>query len=108
PSFLGSRDVGGADGDLIVGSCLIDIKTTMKDTLERRDAQQLLAYALLDYDDCYSLDEIALYFARREALIRGPLAELLAEAAGEPVELAGARADLRSALKQPTRRVAKT
>ena len=28
PSFAGSRDVGGADADLILDGCLIDIKTT--------------------------------------------------------------------------------
>ena len=29
PTFVGSDDVGGADADLIVNGCLIDIKTTI-------------------------------------------------------------------------------
>src|SRR5205823_638412 len=70
PTFAGSRDVGGADGDIIAGTCLVDFKTSKKPTLESRMIHQLVAYALLDYDDEYHLEEVALYMARQARLLR--------------------------------------
>ncbi len=50
PIFAGSHDVNGADADLIVDGCLIDIKTTIDPTrLDREWVYQLLGYVLLDY-----------------------------------------------------------
>src|SRR5262249_46541666 len=54
PTFDGSRDVGGADADLIVEGCLIDIKATSRPFENVRQlVYQLLGYTLLDYSDQY-------------------------------------------------------
>ena len=59
PTFEGSTYVNGADGDLIIGGCLCDIKTTLD---PRRDLpntmRQLIGYMLLDWDDEYKLREV--------------------------------------------------
>src|SRR6266446_2633928 len=44
PTFEGSRDVGGADADLIVNRCLIDIKSTLRPAVSRHLLYQLLGY----------------------------------------------------------------
>ncbi|MBI3965791.1 MAG: hypothetical protein HY329_09165 [Chloroflexi bacterium] len=57
PTFAGSTHVGGADADLIVDGCLIDIKTTVQPRREVPIAlYQLLGYTLLDYDDRYGIN----------------------------------------------------
>ena len=48
PVFAGSLDVGGADGDLIVDGCLIDIKATISPKLAANHLFQLAGYLLLD------------------------------------------------------------
>ena len=50
PVFAGARNVGGADGDLIVDGCLWDIKTTTQKA-QGKWLFQLLGYDLLDNDD---------------------------------------------------------
>ena len=55
PTFDGSRNVGGADADLIANGTLIELKTTRQDKFERIDHLcQLLGYALLDFSDTYA------------------------------------------------------
>ncbi len=76
PKFDGSRDVGGADADFIVGGCLVDIKATIRPKLTAKMLNQLLGYALLDYTDSYRIREIAVYFARQRKLVRWPLKDL--------------------------------
>ena len=65
PTFLGSTDIGGADADLIMDNCLIDIKTEMDPKVWNRIPYQLLGYTLLDYEDRYQLNEVGIYFARQ-------------------------------------------
>ena len=77
PTFEGSRDVGGADADMIVGSCLIDIKATVNARIERNWLYQLLGYVLLDYGDQYQIDSVGVYLARQGILIRWPLRPLI-------------------------------
>ena len=45
PTFEGSRDVGGADADLIVDGTLIEMKTTIKSEIKTDGLLQLLGYA---------------------------------------------------------------
>lgn len=74
PSFAGSRAVGGADADLIVGNCLYDIKTRVKPRESLvDDLRQLIGYALLDWDNEY---------ARQAVYVTWPLSPLIAECAG--------------------------
>lgn len=50
-TLSGSEDVGGADFDLLVDGCLIDIKTTLTPQIKTEHLRQLVGYWLLDYDD---------------------------------------------------------
>jgi len=65
PPFTGSPDVGGADGDLIVDSTLLELKTTSKLALSKHYIQQVVTYALLDYDDDHHLDSVGVFNPRR-------------------------------------------
>ncbi|WP_157539010.1 hypothetical protein [Micromonospora sp. NBRC 110037] len=65
PTFAGSGDVGGADADLVVDRCLVEIKSTSRpENLTDRAIWQLAGYVLLDYDDEYRFDEVAFYMSR--------------------------------------------
>ena len=77
PTFDGSGYIGGADADLIVDTCLIDIKTTIGPRVQNRDLYQLLGYVLLDFSHEYELDQVSLYFSRQGTTLRWPLTDLL-------------------------------
>jgi len=77
PTFAGSVDVGGADGDLIIDRCLVEIKTTINPGLNRNRLFQLLGYALLDYKDRYRIDSLGVYWARQRHFSVWKLQELL-------------------------------
>ena len=96
PEFEGSRDVGGADGDVIVDGCLLDFKATKNPKLEAAWLFQLLGYVLLDYGDRHQIREVGVYMARQQVLLRWPLAELMGLMAGAPIpDLADLRAQFR-------------
>lgn len=106
PVFAGSR-LMSADADLIVGGMLLEVKTTLGDkrsdgsrrcVLETETVYQSLGYVLLDFDDAYRIDTIAVYAARYGYLATWPLAELLDELAGEGVDLARLRDQFRALL----------
>jgi hypothetical protein len=95
PQFAGSRHVGGADADLIVGRRLIEAKTTADANKALTAAlRQVVGYVLLDLDDTYRLERVSLYFPRYRRVLTWPLQRLLDTAAGYPVELREVRADL--------------
>lgn len=99
PTFVGSRDVGGADADLIADRCLIEVKAAVNlAKIGRRWPWRLLGYALLDYDDAYEIDSLGLYLPRQGMLIQWPLDEYASRLAGQPVTVAELRNDLRHAL----------
>ena len=77
PTFTGSDDVGGADADLIVDDCLIDIKTTKSKSLDRDTAYQLVGYMLLDYENKYRISSLGFYLSRIPALIVWPANETI-------------------------------
>jgi Fe-S-cluster formation regulator IscX/YfhJ len=78
PTFAGSRLVGGADADLIAGTLLVDVKATVDPRRAKKsDLQQLIGYALLDFDDGYALDEVGFFYARHGVLVSWPLSDLL-------------------------------
>lgn len=97
PVFLGSIDVGGADGDLIVDGELIDI-TTSRQPLARAKLFEILAYALLDYEDQYGIRAASVYVARRGVRPAWSLEELMSTLSGERVDLGRERVALRFAL----------
>ena len=77
PNFSGSRDVGGADADLILDGCLLDIKSTVKAEISKVNVYQLLGYVLLDYDNKYELEKAGFYMARQCQLLNWPINELI-------------------------------
>jgi len=83
PATLGP-DFGGVYGDLVVGHCLIDIKTTIR-PFEKFTYRiyQVLGYALLDREDQHNLEEVAIYFSRQQFLLKWSLDELIAELSGD-------------------------
>ncbi|KJY32926.1 hypothetical protein [Streptomyces sp. NRRL S-495] len=79
PTFEGSADVGGADGDWIAGGRLIDVKTTIHPgKLPLTDIYQLCGYALLDYHDAHRITHLGWYTARPGATILWDTQEFLA------------------------------
>lgn len=82
PTFTGSPDVGGADADLILDGCLLEIKATVTPKLYQAWLLQLLGYALLDYDDAYRIDRLGIYLARQCHLMTWPLKTVLDGIAG--------------------------
>lgn len=103
PSFTGSPDVGGADGDLIVDSTLLELKTTSKLALSKHYIQQVVTYALLDYDDDHHLDSVGVFNPRRPVLVTWPLDSLLTTLAGHPIELLSLRRELAAVLPRSNR-----
>ena len=105
PTFSGSRDIGGADADLIVDRVLIDVKAAVDpgDIRKRWWPWQLLGYTLLDYADEYQIDSVGLYLARQALLIKWPLGEFMAKLAQQQVKVKDLRDDLRKLLRSRTR-----
>jgi len=69
-----------ADGDLVVGSTLLDVKTVLKTGDRPRATQwlwQLVAYAWLDVADRYRIRDVGFYFARHGVLVTWPLDDLV-------------------------------
>jgi hypothetical protein len=74
PTFTGSNDVGGADADMIIGTLLVDVKSTVKaESLAREEIYQLIGYTLLDYENRYGIEEVGLYLSRLGWLATWPL-----------------------------------
>ena len=63
PTFQGSLDVDGADADLLVDGCLIELKSSRK-RLDSNDIRQVLGYCLLDYDDERGITSFTIYRTR--------------------------------------------
>ena len=99
PKFEGSRDLAGADADLIVGRTLIDIKTN-RDPADRLNLilYQVLGYALLDYSDKFALEKLGLYLARYGVSIEWTIEDLL-EQIGAPHSLEEHREELQALIQ---------
>jgi hypothetical protein len=98
PTFTGSK-LMKADADLIAAGLLVELKTTAKrPSLGVVDLFQVIGYALLDFDDEFSIETIGLFGARYAYLATWNLASLLDELAGHPVNLAVARAQFQDLL----------
>jgi hypothetical protein len=91
PTFReGSTLVGGADADLIVDGCLVDIKTRKDNTLDLHTLRQLVGYSVLarrfgveDSPEPYGgvpLTEVGVYFARAGVLQTYSLHHIIGEA----------------------------
>jgi len=85
PRFAWGDMVGGADGDILVGDCLIELKTTKRLSVTGDYLRQLAGYAALDHlgrkqgIECTERPEInrvAIYLARHNQLVQLTLDEL--------------------------------
>jgi hypothetical protein len=98
PTFTGSQ-IMNADADLIAAGLLLDLKTSAKKpSLGVADLFQLIGYALLDYDDEFSIGSVGIFSARYAYLATWELGALLDELAGHEASLAGVRARFRELL----------
>jgi hypothetical protein len=88
PTFgTASMLVGGADADLLVDDCLIDVKNTKDPHLDARDFFQLIGYYLLHGyagTSCggaktvsYPIGSLGIYFSRFGVLWKFPVEEIL-------------------------------
>jgi hypothetical protein len=82
PTFAGSADVGGADGDLIAGHSLIEFKASKTELITSRDIFQLLGYACLDYANAYGIQRFGIYLAWRATLCEWSASDLVSELSG--------------------------
>lgn len=100
PTFLGSRDIGGADADFILDGLLLDCKATVQPRrLGRDEIYQLASYLLLDYDDRYGIDRVGLYLSRQGALVTWSVPDFLRR-----LGATGSVGDLRRRLRDHLRR----
>jgi len=83
PTFAGSSDVGGADADLMVNGCLIDIKTTIGSKIDAMHLRQVVGYLLLDYDNALNIESVGIYMARQGELFTWPVADFLYQLTGD-------------------------
>lgn len=96
-------ELGGGYGvaDLVVGRCLIEVKTAFDPAAAMGDwLNQVLAYALLDWSDALGVDTVAVYLGWQALLIAESLARVLAAATPGPTpSLNALRADFRTAMQ---------
>ena len=95
--------LGGGYGiaDLVIGQCLIEVKTAFDPAAAMGDwLNQVLAYALLDWSDALGVDTVAVYLGWQALLVSESLERVLAAAApGTTPALEDLRADFRSAMQ---------
>lgn len=108
PVFAGSGLMGGADADLIAAGLLVELKTTLGRkrsdggrtcTVDKLELFQVLAYGLLDLDDNYRLDELALFNARYGYLTTWPLEALVQEMSSGALDIHVGRAEFGTVLQ---------
>ena len=96
-------ELGGGFGvaDLVVGRCLIEVKTVFDPAVSMGYwLNQVLAYALLDWSDALGVDTVAIYLGWQALLLSESLTGLLAAATvGRSPSLEDLRADFRSAMR---------
>jgi hypothetical protein len=92
PVFTRSREVGGADADLIAGDLLLDIKATSTPKIvTRRVLLQLIGYALADTDDRYRIRRVGISAVRWRARWTIELDALVEQMATQPCDTAALR-----------------
>jgi hypothetical protein len=105
PTFVGSGDVGGADADIIVDGCLIEIKASIQPKIDAKWLYQLAGYLLLDYDNHYRIHSVGIYMARQGKLLQWSIGDFLRLLTGnDAVSLSQLRQEFRT-LNQSTKQV---
>ncbi|MEP7022593.1 MAG: hypothetical protein ABJB47_02020 [Actinomycetota bacterium] len=86
--------------DLVVGRCLVEIKTVLDPAARFGEwLDQLLGYVLLDWFDVLHLDMVGVYLAWQAVFVGTPIAAVLATASGSSFALEGLRADFRQQIQ---------
>jgi hypothetical protein len=88
PSFSGSPLVNGADADLVVDDCLIELKTSARVVSFADWLRQLLGYVLLDFDDVYGIRRVAVYAARMRTHVSFDLLDIIGDRPTDGQEMA--------------------
>ena len=83
PTFMGSASVGGADADLVVDGCLIDIKTSTFPQMKAEYLHQLAGYLLLDFEDKLHIGSVGIYMARQGVLFTWSVPDFLCQLTGD-------------------------
>lgn len=105
PLFAGSSDVGGADADLIIDRCLIELKASKNATLPANWLRQLAGYVLLDYEDTYQIDTVGIYMIRQGIMFRWPVEEFFQTLTGDPlISVAALRQKFRTRFNKKPKR----
>lgn len=105
PTFAGSSDVGGADADIIVDGCLIEIKSSVRARIDSSWLHQLVGYILLDYDDQQHFHSVGIYMARQGLLLTWSLMDFLRLLTGnDQISLTQLRQEFRTVCQQRSRR----
>ena len=99
PTFSGSRDVGGADADLIIDGCLIELKSSRKN-LDSDDLRQVLGYCLLDYDGTHRISSLAIYRTRHGITHHWTISDFLVRAMQFPKSLPDLRNEFRELVER--------
>lgn len=83
PGFAGSKLVGGADADWIIGDTLIDCKVYNRLSVSelRGFLLQLLGYVMLDLDDRFGIRQVGIWLPRQGLMPTWSLTRLLS---GDP------------------------
>jgi hypothetical protein len=71
-----SKDIGGADADIIIDDTIIDIKTTKYSKFEKEYFRQLIGYYLLNVRECNKygkINNLGIYFSRYGLLFKFPI-----------------------------------
>ena len=98
---LGRPDLNiGADGDLILDDCLIEIKATVNAKVSQAMLHQVVCYTLLDREDRFAIRKTGLYMARQGALIVWPLPELLVMLGSNNTDIGMLRTQFEKAARQ--------
>lgn len=88
PILHNSKYVGGADADWIIDGILYDCKCSWKSApFTVGHLRQVMAYALLDWDNKFDLRGIGWYYARQQMLIEYPLQEIIPDIGSKRAEL---------------------
>jgi hypothetical protein len=102
PIFYGSRLVEGADADLVVDGCLIEVKASGRSELRTEWLRQLAGYLLLDLDDTYRITSLGIYMARQGMLLTWPVEQFISKLTGDSMTtLAALRQDFRALFPEP-------
>jgi hypothetical protein len=84
PVFGGIGAVGGADGDLIVDWCLIEVKASVQTSLKANWLRQLAGYLLLDSNNKYQINSLGIYMARQGLLFTWHVEDFLQSLTSDP------------------------